>query len=176
MSTKLTYFLGRQGGIVLVLTAVILMAVQLQCAAQQKPPRPISVSFNPGAGMRFGAFFQSPSGGTVILSTSGLRTFTGAVVGAGLGVAYGAAEFDVDAEPGTLINILNGPDATLYGSSGGTMTLHIGSAYPSAPFITTAVSPAQTAVMIGGTLTVGSPVANPSGTYSGSFVVTFIQE
>lgn len=176
MSMGTTYFLRSRAILTIIFGVALMLGCRFESVAQQKPPRPISVSFNPGVGLRFGAFFQSTSGGTVSVSTSGLRTFTGAVVGAGLGVAYGAAEFDVDAEPGTVINILNGPDATLYGSSGGTMTLHLGSCYPTAPFITSAVSPAQTPVMVGGTLTVGSPVANPSGTYSGSFVVTFIQE
>lgn len=144
--------------------------------AQQKPPRPISVYFNPGVGLRFGAIFQSTSGGTVVISPGGVRTFTGSVVGADFGVAYGAADFEINADPGTRIAIVNGPDVTLYGSAGGTMTMHIGGSYPSSPFITTASPPAQNSVKIGGTLTVGSPVANPSGSYTGSFVVTFVQE
>jgi len=176
MSISTTYFLKGRGTIVMMIGIVLLLFCQFKVNGQTKPPRPIAVSFNPGEGLRFGAFFQSTSGGTVIISTSGLRTFTGSVVGAGLGIAYGPADFEIDADPGTLINLLNGPDATLYGSSGGTMTLHLGTTFPSAPFITTVSPPAQTSVKIGGTLTVGSPVANPSGTYSGSFVVTFIQE
>lgn len=144
--------------------------------AQQKPPRPISVYFDPGEGLRFGAFFQSISGGTVVISPGGLRTFTGTVIGADLGVAYGPAKFDINSEPGTHITILNGPDITLYGSNGGTMSMHLGSCYPASPFITTATPPGTTALKVGGTLTVGSPVANPSGSYTGSFVVTFIQD
>jgi uncharacterized protein DUF4402 len=176
MTFSRKYCVSVQGILAVAIGVFALLSDATKVSAQQKPPRPIAVYFNPGAGLRFGAFFQSTSGGTVIMSSGGLRTFTGSVVGAGLGVAYGAAEFDIDAEPGTQIAILNGPDATLYGSSGGTMTLHIGSSYPASPFITTVTPPAQTAVKIGGTLTVGSPIANPSGTYSGSFVITFIQE
>jgi len=147
------------------------------CAsAQVKPPRPLTVYFDPGQGMRFGAFFQSISGGTVSISPGGVRTFTGTVVGADLGVAYGAADFEINAEPGTHIGILNGPDVSLYGSNGGTMTLHLGTSFPSSPFISTAMPPSHTSVKIGGTLTVSSPVANPSGSYTGSFMVTFIQE
>ena len=176
MSMHSTYLFVRRALITCVPAIALCLTGNLKAIGQQKPPRPISVYFNPGAGLRFGAFFQSTSGGTVIVSSGGLRTFTGSVVGAGLGVVYGAAEFDINADPGTVIAILNGPDATLYGSSGGTMTLHIGSSYPASPFVTTVTPPAQTSVKIGGTLTVGSPIANPSGTYSGSFVVTFIQE
>jgi hypothetical protein len=155
---------------------VVLLFLHSSVNAQQKPPKPISVYFNPSTGLRFGAFFQSSSGGTVIVSTSGLRTFTGSVIGADLGVVFGAAQFQILANPGTLVGIVNGPDATLYGSSGGTLTLHIGGSYPASPFVTTAVPPAQTTVSVGGTLTIGSSVANPSGTYTGSFLVTFIQE
>ncbi len=145
--------------------------------AQQPPPRPISVSVNPSLGLRFGAFFQSSSGGTVTVSASGIRTSTGGVVLTTIGgFTYGTAEFDIVASPGTLISILNGPDVTLYGSAGGSLTLHIGSSSPSSPLVTTVNPPSYNSIYIGGTLTVGSPVANPSGSYSGSFYVTFMQE
>jgi hypothetical protein len=144
--------------------------------AQPLPPRPISVSANPSLGMRFGAFFQSASGGTVSVSAAGVRTSTGGVVLAGLGYAYGAAVFEINANPGTLVNIINGPDVTLTGSSGGSVTLHVGSSSPASPFVTTAVPPAYNTMYVGGTLTVGGPVANPSGAYSGYFSITFMQE
>lgn len=158
------------------LCAVFLLLPAMRGLAQQPPPRPISVSFNPALGLRFGAFFQSPSGGTVIISPSGVRTSTGTVILADLGYVYGAAQFDITANPGTLISILNGPDVTLTGSSGGSMTMHIGSSLPATPFVTAVNPPAYTTVSIGGTLTVGSTVANPSGAYSGTFYVTFVQE
>lgn len=144
--------------------------------AQQPPPRPISVSFNPALGLRFGAFFQSASGGTITVSPTGVRTSTGAVILADMGYTYGAANFDITANPGTLVSILNGPDATLTGSSGGSMSMHIGTSFPTSPFVTSANPPAYNTITLGGTLTVGSPVANPSGAYSGSFYVTFVQE
>lgn len=159
------------------LTGLILLLVCTVCAhGQAPPPRPISVSFNPSQGLRFGAFFQSPSGGTVVVTSSGIRTSTGAIILADLGFAYGPANFEIVASPGTLINILNGPDVTLTGSYGGTLSLHIGSSSPASPFVTSVSPPSYTSVNIGGTLTVGSPVANPSGAYSGSFFITFVQE
>ena len=156
---------------------MFLLFLQFGLRAQQPPPRPISVSANPALGLRFGAFFQSTSGGTVIVSPSGIRTSTGAVVLTTVGgYSYGAAEFDIVASPGTLINIVNGPDVTLFGSAGGSMTLHIGNSSPVSPLVTTVSPPSYNAIYIGGTLTVGSPVANPTGSYSGSFSVTFMQE
>jgi hypothetical protein len=170
-----TFFNKRQ--VILCITGVaLLLFSQLQVRAQQPPPRPISVYFNPGLGLRFGAFFQSTSGGTVVISPSGVRTSTGTVILADLGYAFGAANFTILANPGTRIAILNGPDVVLNGSNGGTMSLHIGTSSPASPFMTSAVPPSQTSVNIGGTLTVGSPVANPSGTYNGYFLVTFMQE
>jgi hypothetical protein len=155
---------------------VFFLLLNSSAFSQQPPPRPISVSFNPALGLRFGAFFQSSSGGTIILTGAGVRSSTGAVVLADLGYTFGPANFEIVAAPGTLISIMNGPDATLTGSSGGSMSLHIGASYPASPFITTVTPPSYNTITIGGTLTVGSPVANPSGTYSGSFYVTFIQE
>jgi hypothetical protein len=158
-----------------VLGIVLLLACTFSADAQQKPPIPITVSFNPAEGLRFGAFFQSPSGGTVTINPNGSRVVTGGVVEADFGYVYAPATFEITANPGTLITIVNGPDVVLTGSSGGSMTLHIGSASVTSPFITTVSPPLTTSVKVGGTLTVGSPVANPSGNYTGSFLVTFMQ-
>lgn len=158
------------------LLCVAAVLTSVKGKAQQPPPRPISVAFNPAQGLRFGAFFQSASGGNVIVSSSGIRTSTGSVILADLGYTYGAAQFDITANPGTLISILNGPDVTLSGSTGGSMTMHIGNSSPSSPFVTSVTPPAYTTVSIGGTLTVGNPVANPSGAYTGVFYITFVQE
>ncbi|MGE5393338.1 MAG: DUF4402 domain-containing protein, partial [Candidatus Saccharibacteria bacterium] len=68
---------------------------------------------------------------------------------------------------------LNGPDALLTGSNGGTLTLKIGDSSTRSPFITRSQ---YTDVFIGGTLIVGPLTANPAGAYSGTFQVTFIQE
>jgi Domain of unknown function (DUF4402) len=156
--------------------SLIVLCVCGNVRAQQPPPRPISVSFNPSLGLRFGGVFLGTTGGTVTVAPDGSRTSTGGVVLAGLGFLYGAANFEIVANPGTLVSILNGPDATLTGSAGGSMTMHIGTSSPPSPFITSATPPGYTSVNIGGTLTVGTATSNPAGSYSGSFLVTFIQE
>lgn len=145
-------------------------------AAQPPPPRPIAVYVNPAQGLIFGAFFQGIAGGTVIVYPDGSRSVTGDIVQANLGMPYSPAIFEIEAQQGTLISILNGPDVTLNGSNGGTLVLHLGNASTGSPFITTVAPPGRTQVRIGGTLTVGSPLANPPGAYSGTFAVTFIQE
>ncbi len=75
-----------------------------------------------------------------------------------------------------MVSIMNGPNVTLTGSNGGTITLQIGAASTGASFVTTAIPPSRTQVRIGGTLTVGTPASNPSGNYTGTFSVTFIQQ
>lgn len=144
--------------------------------AQEPPPRPIAVYVNPAQGLIFGAFFQGMSGGTIIVYPDGSRTVSGSIVAANLGYPFSPAIFEVEANPGTLVSIMNGPDVTLTGSSGGSLTLHIGAASTGSSFISTATPPTRNIVRIGGTLIVGSPLANPSGSYSGTFNVTFIQE
>lgn len=155
---------------------MLLLCVYLPVHAQEPPPRPVSVTVDPSQGLIFGAFFQGISGGTVIIYPDGSRSVTGSVVQANLGFLFSPAIFEIDANRGTLISIVNGPDVTLTGSNGGSIQLHIGASSLGAQFITTATSPARTQVRIGGTLTIGSPMANPSGAYSGMFSVTFIQE
>ena len=144
--------------------------------AQPPPPRPISIYVNPAQGLIFGAFFQGISGGTVVLFPDGSRSVTGSLVQANLGYPFSPAIFEVDANVGTMVSIMNGPDVTLTGSNGGTLNLHIGAASTGTSFITTVSPPSRTQVRIGGTLTVGNALANPSGNYTGTFSVTFIQQ
>ena len=159
------------------ITMIIALAVcSLAVNAQPPPPRPIAVYANPAQGMIFGAFFQGVSGGTVILYPDGTRLATGSLVLANLGYPYSPALFEIDANLGTVISIMNGPDVTLTGSNGGSISLHIGAASTGSHFTTSVASPSRTQVWIGGTLTVGNPLANPSGNYSGTFSVTFIQQ
>jgi hypothetical protein len=123
--------------------------------------------------MSFGAFSIGNSGGTVVISNSGARSVTGDVLGLNMGASYYKAIFDVDGPQGAIVSILNGSDATLVGSNGGSMLMHIGNSNPASPFIITVAQPARTQVNIGGTLTVGNAAANPPGNYTGTFYITF---
>ena len=175
---KLINILKKNGTVLRMFVCVSLSLCGLSfcVTAQPPPPRPISIYVNPAQGLIFGAFFQGISGGTVILFPDGSRTVTGSLVQANLGYPFSPAIFEVDANVGTMVSIMNGPDVTLSGSNGGTISLHIGAASTGSSFITSVASPSRTQVRIGGTLTVGNKLANPSGDYSGTFSVTFIQQ
>ena len=162
--------------VLLLLCTIMFLLPCTAVHAQQPPPRPINVFVNPAQGLNFGAFYQGVTGGTVVVFPDGSRSTTGDIVQASLGIPFSPAIYEIDANVGTLISIMNGPDVTLTGSNGGTIHLHIGASLPTSPLITTAVPPARTQVTIGGTLTIGPPLANPSGSYSGMFSVTFIQQ
>ena len=140
------------------------------------PPRPLAVYASPEQGLVFGTFFRGNTGGTVIIYPDGSRSVTGDIVQSNMGVPFSPAIFEVEANQGTVVTILNGSDITLNGSNGGTVTLHLGSSSSGSPFITSAVPPARNSIRIGGTLTVGGPLTSPSGSYSGSFNVTFIHQ
>lgn len=158
-------------------TVIVLFFIAAgKAEAQVNPPRPISVYASPGQGMNFGAFYLGNNGGTVILYPDGSRSTTGDIVQASLGYSFSPAIFEVEAEPGTVITIMNGPDIQLTGSNGGQLNLHLESSSPPSPYVTTAFPPSRTQFFIGGTLTVGSPPANPAGSYSGTFSITFIQQ
>ena len=154
---------------------IFLLLMYVSVSAQEMPPRPITVTVNTSQNLSFGNFAQGPSGGTVSVSSNGTRSWTSSIVLL-TGGSVSPALFDVVANPGTLITIVNGSDVSLNGSNGGTLMLHIGSSSTGSPFITTVARPSPTHVYIGGTLTVGNPGANPPGDYSGLFQVTFVQQ
>ncbi len=133
------------------------------------------ISANSVHGLRFGTFCQGAAGGSVIIAPDGSCTVTGNVFKLASG-NVGAASFEIEANPGTVISILTPPDIILTGSNGGKMKLHLGATLPASPFTIKTPPPGYTLVDLGGTLTVGSPAANPPGAYTGTFLITFMQE
>jgi len=149
---------------------VCLVTFVLQVEAQEMPPRPIIV-VRMNQQLNFGSIVSGQNGGRVKVDFNGGRQFiSGDIIL--LSSTTSCAGFTVDAEPGTMINIVNGQDAILTGPKG-TVTLHLEDASTGNPFITTGTS---TDVYIGGTLIIGTEAASPPGFYSGSFSVTFIQQ
>jgi hypothetical protein len=59
---------------------------------------------------------------------------------------------------------------------GYSMNLHIGSSDPASPFVNSNPYSIPTVIGIGATLTVGTPAANPPGSYSGTFEITIVLE
>lgn len=160
---------------------MILVAASLHSSAQNNPTDsipddPAAIAVSTVQNMSFGAFTNSGTGGTISISTSGSRSVSGNVVPLNMGSFFYQAMFDISAPQGTIISIMYGPDATLTGNHGGSMSMHISGSYPASPFITTALQPARTQVSIGGVLSVGNSAANPPGAYSGTFYITFNHE
>jgi hypothetical protein len=161
--------------IIFIIPVVLMHSVSLELKAQEPPPRPIRIDVT-AQGLSFGAFYHGAVGGTVVILPSGSRSATGDVVLLGLGYPFSAALFQVHANRGTVISILNGPDAVLTGIPAGTMTLHIGSSNPSSPFVSNVNFNIAIPLYIGGTLTVGNSAANPPGSYTGTFYITLVRE
>lgn len=143
---------------------------------QELPPRPLTATVSLSQNLSFGAFYHGNAGGSVIVYNDGSRSSSGDIVLLTMGYVFSTGLYDIVANPGTLISILNGPDAVLTGSNGGHMILQIGQSNPGSPFIITTMPPIATQIRIGGTLIVGNPLTNPPGNYGGTFDVTFVQE
>lgn len=159
---------------ILVLTgSLLLIAPSLNVHGQEHPPRPITVTVSLVQNLNFGTFYHGAAGGTVIIYPDGSRDRTGDVVL--LSSSFSTALFDVVGNQGTLVSILDSPDAILNCGCGGTLTLRVRQS-DSYPAVITTIPPASTQVKVGGTLLVGTPLANPPGDYSGTFNVTFVQE
>jgi hypothetical protein len=157
------------------ITIIIISLIYMQSTAQEMPPRPISLSGGT-INLSFGAFSHGNNGGTVTISPTGVRTATGDIILLTLGYLYFPALFELEGLPGTIVHYLAGPDATLTGSNGGSLTLQVGESYPGDPIIINVAPPGRMQIHIGGTLIVGNALANPAGHYNGSYSVMFIQE
>ena len=159
---------------------ILLSFTSIVCYAQAPtdslPGDPGAINVYTVQNLSFGAFSPGTLAGTVIISNAGSRSVTGDVIGLNFGLLYFQAIFDIDAPQGSIISILNGPNATLTGSNGGTMSVHIDNSNPGSPFSTVVAQPLRTQVNVGGTLTVGTAAASPPGTYSGTIYLTFNQE
>ena len=160
-----------------IISVVILyLTFSINSFAQEAPPRPLTVYINPAQGLNFGNFTQGIAGGSVIVYQTGIRSTTGDILPLSSGTPISPAIFEIEANPGTVVSILNGPDVQLSGSNGGSMLMHLGSSNTGSPFIANVVPPGRTQVRVGGTLYVGNQLSNPGGNYSGTFSVIFIQE
>ena len=147
-----------------------------QTPTDDLPPDPGAVAVSTVQHMKFGAFYVRSGGGTVSVLNNGSRSFTGDMVLLNLGMMFSQAIFDVQAPEGTIISIWNGPDATLSGSNGGTITLHLDNSNPTSPFSSAIAPPGKTSVNIGGTLTIPGGGSTVAGNYSGTFYITFNNE
>lgn len=123
--------------------------------------------------LSFGTFCLIGMGGNVAISPAGVRTITGDMIAINQNsTPYMQAIIEVTAPIGTRLAIVNSA-TQLHGSNGGTMTLRTIGSNPVSPLIT---ATPRTNIGIGGTLTTGSPLTNPSGKYSGLFYITFMIE
>jgi len=144
--------------------------------AQEKPPIPITVRVNTAKQLYFGKIIPlSNSGGYVSVDFNGSPTYNGVVILNGF--ACSEALYEVEAEPGVLFNIVY-PDPNPRLSRGGFyLQMHLGDPNVDSKYGYQFITHTKyTYVHIGGTLDVGSLLANPAGVYSGSFDVTFIQQ
>jgi hypothetical protein len=159
----------------LLINIVVILSGFKGLIAQEPPPRPIRIT--PTAQiLSFGAFYQGLAGGSVTVLPDNSRLAAGNIVLLGLGYPVSAAMFEVHAHPGTVISILNGPPTLLSGTPAGSMLLTVGGSDPASPFVSTVHFNVPIYLYIGGILTVGSPAANPPGSYTGTFYITLVRE
>jgi hypothetical protein len=166
---------GQQRNQMVTVTILLMLSPFISVVAQPPPPKPVTVTATTPT-LSFGAFSQGATGGTVTIAATGGRSASGDVILLNLGYSFAAGHFEIVGEPGTVINMLNAPDVSITCTCGGSMNLHIGNSDPLTPFVITTTPPTPTIMTVGGVLTVGSPLANPPGSYSGTYSITFIQE
>jgi len=154
---------------------LIIMLSYIPAKAQEHPPKPITVISVANLDyLRFGTFIQNGSLGTVVVDPDGNRDVFSSCIDPHINSVVSAAQFEVTSLTGTLINLQFTPSTlNRFGGGGTPLALDHFTSIPNSPFVTTGE---KMIVKIGGTLTVQSLAANPSGAYIGTFSVTFIQQ
>jgi hypothetical protein len=155
-----------------VLLLFVLLVILVNNAKGQGPEPPPVIDATVSQNLSFGAFTTSPGLGSVTILTDGSRSTNNVL---GIGIGYANAIYHVSTNRPALLSILKGPDVLLTGSNGGSMNLHIGDTDPGSPFLVPH-PPGYVDIKVGGTLTVGTALANPPGSYNGTFYITFIWE
>lgn len=126
--------------------------------------------------MAFGAFYPTSGTATINISPTGVRTISGGAISVGA-FNYCQTIVSFTARKGkanTLVHITY--DATTYLYSG-THSMKVNIGPSDKPNDTYTTLPNQTVnIKIGGTLTINNITLNPPGNYSGSFLITIIQE
>lgn len=124
------------------------------------------------------------SGGTVTVDSEGTRTATGRVILLNMGSTAQQAIFEFRLCPGRMVTVTYPTQIIMNGSNGGTLNLHvkplrIGSVSigaGSGTFTSNKGCDDIHLIHVGGTIDVGSTAANPSGSYTGTFQITFNQQ
>lgn len=134
----------------------------------------VPIAITKAADLSFGRFAANPAGaGSVIISNSGVRSFSGGIVAAGTAGTSSAARFDVTGDGASTYSISITNTELTKGLD--TMALAVSSDLTGAN-VTTGTVTAGTltagaqSVFVGGTLTVAS--AQPAGLYAGTITAT----
>ena len=122
--------------------------------------------------LSFGIFYPLGTGGSVIISTSGVRTSTGNIVLLSGGIVSNAI-FQVtgDKKARNITNITISNSTLTQVGGGGTLSLNT---FITNPTPNIDIRNKTATINVGARLTVGSITANPPGNYIGTFNVTFI--
>ena len=97
----------------------------------------------------------------MIITPSGSRSANGDIILVSLGYLYFPAIFELEGNPGSIVHFLAGPDVTLTGSNGGTLTLVIGNSDAGDPIIINTAPPGRMQIRVGGTLFVRESPCKP---------------
>lgn len=160
----------------LFLTVILFVCAFFSFAQPVLPQRSLTVT--PTQSIQFGTLcLTGGAGGTVTVGWDGSRTSSGDIVLLAMAPTAQPAIFEIKLCQGRNVVITFAPSTTLTGNNGGFLTLDIGPTEQGpngSVFSTNSDCDFITPLRVGGTLHI--PGSAPSGTYSGSFDITFNQE
>lgn len=166
----------------------VLISYSLMLTGQnQAPDLPLrSATLSAVQELNFGdlTIKSGSSGGTVSVDYNGTRSATGDIVLLNMGNIAQQAIFEYKLCPGRTVSVTYPTTIIMTGVNGGTLTLHVGPIrigstiinFGSGIFTSNKGCDDLHLIYAGGTIDVNSISANPSGSYTGSFQLTFNQQ
>jgi hypothetical protein len=160
----------------LIFTAVLIVCANVIYSQPELPQRSLTVTATQS--IHFGTFcVTGGAGGTVTVGYDGSRTSTGDIVLLSTAPFAQPAIFEIKLCQGRNVIISFSATTTLTGNLGGSLVLDIGpteNGIIGATFLTNSDCNLITPLRVGGTLNI--PGTAITGTYTGSFDITFNQE
>ncbi|MBN2682929.1 MAG: DUF4402 domain-containing protein [Bacteroidales bacterium] len=126
--------------------------------------------------LSFGSFYPGSNGGTLSISSNGVRSATGTVITLSSEAYYSEAVYEISCPEYSMVHLIYKHTIVMHGSNGGHFKLRTEQPENGKVFAAPANSENGFLISVGGVLEMNGPSFNPPGDYSGTLDITILIE